>query len=416
MPKAGETAADLTGLPIVTDATRAQSENIETIVSRLKSGRIRIPDYQRDADQWDSRKESLFIESLLNNLTIPGFFFAQEGDTIEVVDGQQRLNTILKYVDGLFPISDDEAIVYLSPQSVHYRGKCFSELPAKLCHVINDYPLTIIYLPKSDLNTKLEIFRRINEGGTPLTAQDIRLSFYSESKTVRMIRLAGIHGNTDAAQRMIASAAEMGVENPWAAHSKTYAHWCEWWEGKVKAKGQTPSEMFLWYLVQLNRNELNDLVSSPDTMKHLKMTFRGTTEEVLDIYCAQLHYTDLHGGPIVFPVYGSEEILEAFRGFARWIHAVLARDLPGISVDKYKQLTLLIGAAAELNLEPNELSDDAWDAVAGFIRTPRKAGNQWLQEEGGYPEQKGRWTGNKGQKSQFDLVAKLLSKIVTKHP
>ena len=84
------------GLPLVTDKTRAQSENIETVVGRLRNERIVIPDYQRDAEQWDERKESLFIESILNNLTIPAFFFSQRDDQkIEVVDGQQRLTTIL---------------------------------------------------------------------------------------------------------------------------------------------------------------------------------------------------------------------------------------------------------------------------------------------------------------------------------
>ena len=79
--------------PIVSDPTRTQSENVETVISRLKNGRIVIPDYQRDAEQWDLRKESLFIESLLNNLTIPALFFLEDQDTgtIEVIDGQQRL-------------------------------------------------------------------------------------------------------------------------------------------------------------------------------------------------------------------------------------------------------------------------------------------------------------------------------------
>ena len=48
-------------------------------------------------------------------------------------------------------------------------GKKFSEIPAKFKAVFNDYPLTIIYLPQRlDLGTKLEIFRRINEGGYAL--------------------------------------------------------------------------------------------------------------------------------------------------------------------------------------------------------------------------------------------------------
>ena len=147
----------LIGLPLVTDQTRAQSENIETVVARLRSGRLQIPDYQRDNDQWDQRKESLFIESLLNNLTVPAFFFAQVEGSIEVVDGQQRLSTISKFANGDLRLSNDESVVYLTPQSVHYRGKIFSELPLSLQAVFNDYPLTIIYLPTSlDLGTKLE--------------------------------------------------------------------------------------------------------------------------------------------------------------------------------------------------------------------------------------------------------------------
>lgn len=127
------------GLPLVTDSTRAQSENVETILTRLRNERVVIPDYQRDAEQWDVRKESLFIESLLNNLTVPAFFFSQREDRkIEVVDGQQRLSTILKYADGKLALSDDESMVYLTPQSVHYRGKVFADLPKELQAVFND--------------------------------------------------------------------------------------------------------------------------------------------------------------------------------------------------------------------------------------------------------------------------------------
>ena len=54
---------------------------VEVLVQKYMEGRendtneLFIPDYQRDSEQWDYRKQSLFIESLLNNLTIPAFFF-----------------------------------------------------------------------------------------------------------------------------------------------------------------------------------------------------------------------------------------------------------------------------------------------------------------------------------------------------
>lgn len=400
--------------PIVSDATRTQSENVETIISRVKNKRIIIPDYQRDAEQWDQRKESLFIESLLNNLTTPALFFLedQESRKIEVIDGQQRLNTIRKFENDEFSLDADDDINYLSPQSVYYSGKKFSELPDKFKTVFNDYPLTIIYLPpRLDLGTKLEIFRRINEGGTPLTAQDIRLSYYSESKSVYFVRLAGIYADTSSAQRMITAAREKGVENPWGQFPTAQQYWVDWWDGKAQAKGQTPSAMFLWYLVFSHREKLNNLISTPDTMKHLAMTFNGSTEQALDTFCAQLQFTDTKNKERIFPTYGNG-LERDFENFAKWIEVILGSGLSGVSVDKYKQTALLIGSAVELEIDPKTLSHNVWDAIGGFIRAPRQAGTKWLKEEGGYPEQRGRWGGKRGQKAQCDMAKLLLSKIV----
>lgn len=403
--------------PIVSDATRTQSENVETIISRVKNKRIIIPDYQRDAEQWDRRKESLFIESLLNNLTTPALFFLEDPESrkIEVIDGQQRLNTIRKFENDEFSLDADDDINYLSPQSVHYSGKKFSELPEKFKTVFDDYPLTIIYLPpRLDLGTKLEIFRRINEGGTPLTAQDIRLSYYSESKSVYFVRLAGIYADTSSAKRMIAAAREKGVENPWGQFPTAEQYWIDWWDGKAQAKGQTPSAMFLWYLVFSHREKLNNLISTPDTMKHLAMTFNGSTEQALDTFCAQLQFTDTKNKELIFPTYGNG-LEKDFENFAKWIEVILGSGLSGVSVDKYKQTALLIGSAVELKLDPKTLSHNAWDAISSFIRAPRQAGTKWLSEEGGYPEPRGRWKGRRGQKAQCDMAKLLLSKIVERN-
>ncbi len=404
--------------PIVSEPTRTQSESVETIVNNFNRGSIIIPDYQRDAEQWDDRKESLFIESLLNNLTTPALFFLDNPDTntSEVIDGQQRLNTILKYAKDQFSLSADDDINYLSPQSVHYSGKKFSEIPQRYQNIFWRYPLTIIYLPpRLDLGTKLEIFRRINEGGTPLTAQDIRLSYYSGSKRVYFVRVAGVYAETPSASRMITAAREKGVNNPWEQYPETWQLWKDWWEGKDRAKGQTPSAMVLWYLVFMYRAELDSLLSSPNSMKHLPLVFHGSTEEALDIFCAQLQFTDAQGGTPVFPAYGNG-LEEEFQNFVSWIDAILRRGLPGVSVDKYKQMALLIGAAVELQIDSDRLSFDAWDAIAGFIQAPRKAGEKWLKAEGGYPESRGRWKGERGQKAQCDMAKRLLEKIVEEYP
>ena len=173
--------------------------------------------------------------------------------------------------------------------------------------------------------------------------------------------------------------------------------------------------MFLWHLVARGCNTLDTMLSTPDTSKHLQISFRETTEEALDIYCAQLQFTDQKGKTPVFPTLG-QGLEEEFTHFANWINVVLSQALAGISVDKYKQVALLVAAAVNLKLISKKISQPAWDAIAQFMRTPRQAGEKWLKKEGGYPEQKGRWGGDKGQKVQCDRVVQLLHHILKAHP
>lgn len=416
-------------LPLVQDTTKTQSESIQTILQKLNNGRVFIPDYQRDSEQWDPRKKSLFIESLLNNLTIPAFFFSEEEKLKnEVVDGQQRLQTIWDFSEDRFTINNDQSIDYITPQSALYAGKKFSELGEDLKNIFLDYPLTIIFLPKSmPLQTKLEIFRRINEGGTPLSGQDIRLAYYSESKSVTFIRLAGIYdkssestvedsdGENDTErikpfQRMIQKAAERGVFYPWDNYPEARNVWSEWWTDTKTAKGQTASLMFLWYLMCLDRKNLNSLL---EHLNHLPISFAGSTENAMDIYCAQLKYQESEEGKGKLNILSTfDEITNNhFQGFAQWINVILSRGLTGISPEKYKQIALLIAGAVELKISPNKLSNKQWELLGSFIRKPRETAQKILAYDS-YPEPKGRWTGNKGQKKQCDTVVEIVRTIL----
>jgi hypothetical protein len=213
---------------------------------------------------------------------------------------------------------------------------------------------------------------------------------------------------------MLKSAKDRNIPDPWEKWQKAYELWGEWWEGRLTARGQTPSEMFLWYLVTVSREPLNDLLSTPDQMKHLKIAFRGSTEEALDVYCAQLQWSDNEkkGGVAVFP-YG-ESLQKTFDKYAAWIELILQKGLAGVSVNKYKQIALLIGALVDQKVQAKQVSDDAWDAFALFIRSPREAGKTWL--EGRYPEQKGRWGGTSGQYMQCKQACKLVSEILKANP
>jgi len=224
-----------------------------------------------------------------------------------------------------------------------------------------------------------------------------------------LIRLAGIHADSEPAKDMIQSGKKKGLENPWDTHPGAKELWFDWWRGTELAKGQTPSEMFLWYAVQLNFETLEHLFK--DT-SHLQLSFRGSTEEALDIYCAQLKYSDRKACGPILPTY-DHGLLEQFYLFADWIHVILAGKMTGISVDKYKQTALLLGALVSHGVKCADVSDDMWDVFGSFLRSPRKVGAQLLGDIGGYPEQKGRWGGMKGQFAQCKAVRTLVKRVLS---
>ncbi len=51
----------------------------------LRDEIVTIPDYQRDSDQWAEPTKSLLVESVINNLSIPAFFFEVKVDAAGVV-------------------------------------------------------------------------------------------------------------------------------------------------------------------------------------------------------------------------------------------------------------------------------------------------------------------------------------------
>jgi hypothetical protein len=105
----------------------------------------------------------------------------------DVIDGQQRLTTLSEFYRNRLRLVGSKDAPYLSPNSIHYAGKIFDELPEPYQQAFRRYRLTIIKL--RDLgHMRLEIFRRINQGGTPLSGQDNPARLLR-----RKIAVAGIH-------------------------------------------------------------------------------------------------------------------------------------------------------------------------------------------------------------------------------
>ena len=127
------------------------------------------PAFQRNL-VWNDKKKSLLIESLMLRIPIPSFYFYEDEDEHKnVIDGLQRLSTIFGYVKGGFELCD---LQYLGDRC---NGKKFTELDRKYITRIEDTQLSVNILDaRTPELVKFDVFRRINTGGVPLNSQEIR--------------------------------------------------------------------------------------------------------------------------------------------------------------------------------------------------------------------------------------------------
>lgn len=400
--------------PLLSESSSSESVGVETVMSDLKDGIITIPDYQRDGDQWDLASKSLLVESVINNLTIPALFFeamVRDGvERSEVVDGQQRLTTLQAFFEGQFALVSSDEAPYLSPNSIHYAGKKFDELPTAYKQAFKRYRLTIIRLRNLG-DMRLEVFRRINQGGTPLSGQDIRLAYFGDkAPSVAFVRLVGIHDKEAVASARFSKSAleKYGLTFPWN-DDLAFDTWADWWFEKELARGQTPSEMFLWMLVAIQAEQVTTLLSNKGALETIGARYSGIIAEVLDTYCAQLRYQDENAdAPLL--LFSLEELkTSVFPHFQSWVDFLLRQTGVSIALGKHRLVSAVIGALYRCGVSPSDLNIESSTALIAFIKSPRDVAKKYDLI---YPASKGRWIGDKGYSAQFETSFGVVKKVL----
>jgi hypothetical protein len=173
--------------------TDAYQMSIGEIVNMYENGEIIIdPEFQR-LFRWNIGQKSKLIESLLLGIPLPSIFvFEKENGSWELVDGLQRISTILEFMGhlrspegGLHPPSILEATKYLP--SLH---SAVWEKSDRIPNVSIDEQRALgrvqqlairrgrlgveILKRPSDDQTKYDLFQRLNAGGTQANAQELR--------------------------------------------------------------------------------------------------------------------------------------------------------------------------------------------------------------------------------------------------
>lgn len=128
------------------------------------------PDFQRSF-VWDIKRQIRLIESILLGIPLPAFYFNQDKDGAQqVIDGVQRLTTIKRFMSDQLELKE-EYLEYLGP----LKGSKFSTLDtATKRRFSNTQIVAHVIEPQTPDDVKYDIFNRVNTGGSPLTAQEIR--------------------------------------------------------------------------------------------------------------------------------------------------------------------------------------------------------------------------------------------------
>lgn len=147
-------------------------------MAQIKEGAIFLrpiserPSFQRRY-VWGNPLASRLIESILLNVPIPPCYLSQnENFELDVIDGQQRIFSIYRFLDNQFALSGLEVLNDLI-------GLRFHELPPKIQRQIKTHTLRMVAVTnESHPEIKFDVFQRLNTNTVPLNAQELRNCIY----------------------------------------------------------------------------------------------------------------------------------------------------------------------------------------------------------------------------------------------
>ncbi len=151
---------------------------IEVIVSKFVDrledsdrAELFVPDYQREL-VWSDEQQGRFIESIFLNLPIPYLYVADvtEGENegrLEIVDGSQRIRTLVRFVMNEFKLDKLKMLPSLN-------GFYFKDFSVSRQLRFKRKTMRMIELIEVDEEARRQLFDRLNTGGTKLKDMEQR--------------------------------------------------------------------------------------------------------------------------------------------------------------------------------------------------------------------------------------------------
>lgn len=141
---------------------------------RKNDGTLEIsPKFQRRA-VWLEKERVMLLETILNQLPFPEIYVYVETDpnsgkqSYAVVDGQQRITSILKFVDNEFSL----------PSSDNWNGEYFRDLSTEIKSLFWDYKIVVRSLRQTNDEEIRNLFTKLNTNNIALNDQELRNARY----------------------------------------------------------------------------------------------------------------------------------------------------------------------------------------------------------------------------------------------
>lgn len=191
--------------------TDAYQMSIGELVNMYNDRELIIsPSFQR-LFRWESHQKSKLIESLLLGIPLPPIFvFETEAGTWELIDGLQRVSTVLEFM-GFLRDADGNIVAPSVLEATKYLPSLYNTVwePSEIItdppineqkELDREYRLAIrrarlgveILKRPSDVKTKFDLFQRLNAGGTVANSQELRncVMIMIDGEAFKLIKLA----------------------------------------------------------------------------------------------------------------------------------------------------------------------------------------------------------------------------------
>ena len=180
---------------------RSEPRTLAFFQDEYRAGRLELrPPFQRHF-VWNEKRRCALIESVLLNIPIPEIYIqatmdAEGNQRFGVVDGQQRLRTILQFIgiervaEQLVGEDNNGFALSALPKSAQYYGYRFTDLPASTREAIYKYQVAVRFLDEQDQGVIEDVFKRLNKFVMPLKPAELRNATYHGSFAQLAVQLA----------------------------------------------------------------------------------------------------------------------------------------------------------------------------------------------------------------------------------